>query len=77
MYKLTEGKIPAHRLRRHFFGRGCLRQDPRRGASMVQVYTALVFEGPLVNQKMKRSLLCSLRRDGFKSVAEAVGADCQ
>ncbi|MDD2326195.1 MAG: dihydroorotate dehydrogenase (quinone), partial [Alphaproteobacteria bacterium] len=47
----------------------------RAGASLVQVYTALVYEGPLVVEKIKRDLADLLRRDGFTSVAEAVGAD--
>ncbi len=47
----------------------------RAGASLVQLYSALVFYGlPLVNQ-IKRDLAALLRRDGFASLGEAVGAD--
>ncbi len=48
----------------------------RAGASMVQIYTSLVYEGPLVARKIKRELALLLSRDGFKSVADAVGVDC-
>lgn len=47
----------------------------RLGASAVQVYTALVYRGPAVVGEIKRGLAALLRRDGFASVAEAVGAD--
>jgi dihydroorotate dehydrogenase len=47
----------------------------RAGASLVQLYTALVFEGPALVGRIKRDLAAHLRHDGFKSVTEAVGAD--
>jgi len=47
----------------------------RAGASLVQLYSALVFYGlPLVNE-IKRELAALLRRDGFSSIGEAVGVD--
>ena len=45
----------------------------RAGASMVQVYSALVFEGPDLPRRIVRGLRERLERDGFGSVAEAVG----
>ncbi len=45
------------------------------GASLVQLYTSLVYEGPAVVPNVKSQLAELLQRDGFKSVAEAVGAD--
>ena len=74
MYKLTGGKIPLVASGGVSTGEEAY-QKIRAGASLVQVYTALVFEGPLVVQKIKRELAQCLRRDGFSSVAEAVGAD--
>jgi dihydroorotate dehydrogenase len=47
----------------------------RAGASLVQLYTALVFEGPALVGRIKRELAALLRRDGFSSVAQAVGAE--
>ena len=47
----------------------------RAGASLVQLYTALVYEGPGLVTRIKRELAALLARDGFASVADAVGAD--
>jgi dihydroorotate dehydrogenase len=47
----------------------------RAGASLVQIYTALVFNGGSLIPKIKRDLLACLERDGFACVADAVGAD--
>lgn len=45
----------------------------RAGASLVQLYTGLVYQGPAAAQRIKRGLAALLRRDGFRSVADAVG----
>ncbi|MGE0109382.1 MAG: quinone-dependent dihydroorotate dehydrogenase [Bdellovibrionales bacterium] len=74
MYKLTEGKVPLIGCGGVSSGKDAYAKI-RAGASLVQVYTALIFEGPLVVQKMKRELADLLRRDGFKSVSEAVGVE--
>ncbi len=47
----------------------------RAGASLVQLYTALVYEGPGLVAKIKLDLAALLRRDGFASVAAAVGTE--
>jgi len=47
----------------------------RNGASVVQLYTALVYEGPSIARDINRGLLELLERDGFDSVEEAVGVD--
>jgi dihydroorotate dehydrogenase len=47
----------------------------RAGASLVQLYTGLIYEGPGLIYTIKRDLARLLRHDGFQSVAEAVGAD--
>ena len=44
------------------------------GASLVQLYTALVYQGPGLVGRIKRDLLACLARDGFSSVAAAIGA---
>jgi dihydroorotate dehydrogenase len=74
MYRLTEGKLP-------LIGVGGVASADdayvkiRAGASLVQLYTALVFAGPALLARIKTGLAALLRRDGFASVAEAVGAD--
>lgn len=42
---------------------------------MVELYTALAYEGPAIVPSIKQQLAECLARDGFSSVAEAVGAD--
>jgi dihydroorotate dehydrogenase len=46
----------------------------RAGASAVQFYSAMVFEGPGMVVQVKRDLAARLRAEGFASVADAVGA---
>jgi len=46
----------------------------RAGANAVQLYTALVFQGPDLVGRMLRELAERLRADGFATVAQAVGA---
>ncbi|MGH6963468.1 MAG: quinone-dependent dihydroorotate dehydrogenase [Phenylobacterium sp.] len=46
----------------------------RAGASAVQLYSALVFEGPGLVTRIKRDLAARLRADGFASVSQAIGA---
>lgn len=47
----------------------------RAGASAVQIYTALIYEGPAIVRKVKYELAKLLEKDGFKNVDEAVGKD--
>jgi dihydroorotate dehydrogenase len=47
----------------------------RAGASLVQLYSALVYEGPGLARRIARGIAERLRRDGFSSVAEAVGTE--
>jgi dihydroorotate dehydrogenase len=45
----------------------------RAGASLVQVYTGLVYQGPGLIRRIRRGLAGLLARDGFARVADAVG----
>jgi dihydroorotate dehydrogenase len=47
----------------------------RAGASAVQLYSALAYEGPGLVVRIKRDLAQRLQADGFRSVAEAVGTE--
>jgi dihydroorotate dehydrogenase len=47
----------------------------RAGASLVQLYSAMVYEGPGIARTMTRGLERLMREDGFKSIAEAVGSE--
>lgn len=47
----------------------------RAGASLVQLYSALVYEGPTLARRINDGLAALLARDGFANVADAVGVD--
>jgi dihydroorotate dehydrogenase len=47
----------------------------RAGASLVQLYSAMVYEGPGIARRITRGLEALMRRDGFASIAEAVGSE--
>jgi dihydroorotate dehydrogenase len=47
----------------------------RAGASLVQVYTGFAYAGPALPRRLADGLAALLRRDGFTSVADAVGKD--
>jgi len=76
MYRLTNGRIP-------MIGVGGISSGEeayakiRAGASLVQLYTALVYEGPGLVARIKRELAALLARDGYSNIAEAIGADAR
>jgi dihydroorotate dehydrogenase len=47
----------------------------RAGASLVQLYSALVYEGPWLAKRIASGLAALLRRDGIASLSDAVGVD--
>jgi dihydroorotate dehydrogenase len=47
----------------------------RAGASLVQLYTAMVYEGPGIARRIARGLAERLKREGFATIAEAVGTE--
>ncbi len=73
-YELTGGRLP-------LIGVGGISSGAdaytkiRAGASLVQLYSALVFQGPGLAGRIKRDLAVLLRRDGFSSIADAIGVD--
>lgn len=74
MYALTHGRLP-------IIGVGgiCTGADAyakiRAGASLVQLYTALIYHGPMLVQRIMHELVTCLERDGFASLQAAIGAD--
>ena len=47
----------------------------RAGASLVQLYSAMVYEGPWLAARINRGLVALMRRDGFTNISQAVGID--
>ncbi len=75
-YALTKGAIP-------IIGVGGISNGAdayakiRAGASLVQIYSGLVFEGPNLVQKIKDDLESLLEKDGYANLEQAIGADHQ
>lgn len=72
LYRATDGDVP-------IIGVGGVRdaasayEKIQAGASLVQLYTALVYEGPALIQQIKKGLVDRLREDGHVTVTDAVG----
>ena len=47
----------------------------RLGASLVQLITGMIFEGPQLVSDINLGLVKLLARDGFASVSDAIGVD--
>lgn len=71
-YKITQGKLPIIGVGGITSGADAY-EKIRAGASVIQLYTALIYEGPGLVQKIKRDLVKFLERDGFASIQEAAG----
>ena len=74
MYLLTEGRVPLVGVGGIFSAEDAYAKI-RAGASLVQIYTALIYEGVEVVARIQEGLAALLARDGYKSIAEAVGQD--
>ncbi len=47
----------------------------KAGASLVQLYSSLIYKGPALTSQINRGLIHSLKADGYAHISEAVGAD--
>ncbi|CAA7619388.1 quinone-dependent dihydroorotate dehydrogenase [Magnetospirillum sp. UT-4] len=73
MYALTEGRLPLVGVGGIASGADAYAKI-RAGASLVQLYSALVYHGPALVARINRELAALLARDGHASVADAVGS---
>jgi dihydroorotate dehydrogenase len=71
-YRLTEGRVPLVGTGGIYDGRTLFRRI-LLGASVCRAYTALVFEGPDFVKRTLKEIVGHLKRNGFKSVSDAVG----
>ena len=74
LYRLTRGSVPLIGVGGVTCGETAYRKL-RAGASLIQLYSALTFQGPGLITRIKRDLAACLRRDGLSSPAEAIGLD--
>ena len=72
IYRFTEGKIPLIGV-----GGVASAQDAyekiKAGASLVQIYSAFIYQGFGLVEEIKRELSEMLKKDGFENIAQAVG----
>ena len=73
-YHLTDGKIP-------LIGVGGISsaQDAytkiKNGASLIQIYSAFIYQGFALVEEIKKQLSENLKKDGFKNISEAIGCN--
>ena len=72
LYHRTEGKLPLIGVGGIFSAEDAY-ERLRAGASLVQLYTSLVYEGPFLPKRINQGLLKLMERDGVKHVSELVG----
>ena len=76
MFALTNGQIP-------LIGVGGISSAKdaynkiRNGASLVQLFTGIVYHGPGLIKKMNSEISALLKNDGFDSISDAVGVDAE
>ncbi|WP_202526006.1 quinone-dependent dihydroorotate dehydrogenase [Sneathiella litorea] len=74
MYQATQGNVP-------LVGVGGIQDAEdaytriRAGASLLQLYTAMVYKGPYVAAEIAKELAEMLRKDNFANIKDAVGVD--
>ncbi|MEW5931818.1 MAG: quinone-dependent dihydroorotate dehydrogenase [Gemmatimonadota bacterium] len=73
IWRETRGELPTVGVGGIFDARDAWERI-RAGASLVQLYTGFVYGGPTVVRDVNRGLLRLLRREGFRSLEEAVGS---
>ncbi len=47
----------------------------KAGASLVQVYSMLVYRGPILIKEINEGIITLLKKDGYSNISEAIGAD--
>lgn len=57
------------------FGAADAYEKIRAGADLVQLYTAMVYEGPFLARRIAHDLVAHLARDGYNHITQAIGAD--
>lgn len=72
LYRRTEGQLPLIGVGGIFTPEDAYERI-RSGASLVQLYTALIYEGPFLPRALNEGLLKLMDRDGVKTIAELVG----
>jgi dihydroorotate dehydrogenase len=73
-YQLTNGTLPIIGVGGIFDGRDAL-EKIKAGASLVQLYTGMIYRGPGIARLVNQELLHLLEKEGFTHLSEAVGVE--
>lgn len=73
-YKATKGCVPIIGVGGVSSGQDAY-DKIKAGASLVQLYTSLTYEGPPIINKIKRELVSLVERDNLSSISDAIGID--
>lgn len=73
LYRQTRGRVPVIGVG-GIFNAADAWEKVTAGASLVQVYTGLVYEGPKIAREITEGLQERLQREGIKTLGEAVGS---
>ena len=76
LYRATEGLIPIVGVGGITSG-GDAYDKIRSGASLVQVYSAMVYRGPYIAVQIAQEIGELLSQDGFSNISEAIGIDAR
>lgn len=76
VYKKTEGRFPIIGVGGIFTAEDAW-EKIRAGASLVQIYTGLIYQGPGLVKRINRGLVQLLERHGYRSIAEVIGTGVQ
>lgn len=49
----------------------------KSGASLLQLYTALIYEGPYVAKKINKELSNLIKLNGYNNISEVIGINCK
>ncbi len=71
-YNLTQGKIPLIGVGGISNGKDAYERI-LNGASLIQLYTSLVYQGPSIVNDIKKELIYLLKKNNYKTVSQAVG----
>ena len=74
MYSLTNGQVPLIGVGGVSNGKECY-EKIKAGANLIQLYTALIYQGPNVVNRIKNELIDLMKTDGFNNIREIVGKE--
>ncbi len=73
-YKLSDGVLPIIGVGGIFSGQDII-EKMINGASLIQLYTAMIYEGPALINNLKRELQSEIKRLGVRSITEIIGSN--